>query len=151
EGYTVEVKPRDHVTEKEMIEYVGIVADANGKMFPDELSGPFIVDVINRAYSKPRKDRTPAEQRLYDTDQSYGIHFGNGLAPISVFFDEDPDSLVKGSFRYLGKGVKLGDKDRIVCWYKLKNAKDPKTYRVVYGNLSVKDVAPEDLPLPVGP
>jgi hypothetical protein len=33
-----------------------------------------------------------------------------------------------------------------VCWYKLKGA---KTYRVVYGDLSVKDVAAEDLPLPV--
>jgi hypothetical protein len=151
EGYTVEVKPRDHVTEKQMIEYIGIVADANGKMFPDELSGPFIVDVINRAESKPRKDRTPAEQRLYDTDQSYAIHFGNGLAPIAVFFHGDPDSIVKGTFRYLGKGVKLGDKDRIVCWYKLKDAKDPRTYRVVYGDLTVKDVVPEALPLPVDP
>ncbi len=54
-------------------------------------------------------------------------------------------------FCYLGKGVKLGDKDRIVCWYKLKDAKDPKTYRVVYGDLKVKDVASEALPLPVNP
>ena len=55
------------------------------------------------------------------------------------------------SFRYFGKGVKLGDKDAIVCWYKLKDAKDPNTYRVVYGDLSVKDVAAKDLPLPVEP
>jgi hypothetical protein len=151
EGYTVEVKPRDRITEKEMIEYVAIVADANGKMFPDELNGPCIVDVINRPLSKPRKDYTPPERRLHDADQHYALRFGNGLAPIAVFFHEDPDSVVKGSFRYLGKGVKLGDKDRIVCWYKLKNAKDPRTYRVVYGDLSVKDVAPEALPLPVGP
>jgi hypothetical protein len=58
---------------------------------------------------------------------------------------------VEDSFRYLGKGVKLGEKDRIVCWYKLKDAKDANTYRVVYGDLSVKDVAVKDLPLPVGP
>ena len=45
----------------------------------------------------------------------------------------------------------LGDKDRIVCWYKLKAAKDQGTYRVVYGDLSVKDVAAKDLPLPVQP
>ena len=67
------------------------------------------------------------------------------------FSTRDPDSVVKDSFRYLGKGVKLGDKDRIVCWYKLKDAKDPNTYRVVYGDLSVKDVAAKDLPLPVEP
>jgi hypothetical protein len=151
EGYTVEVKPRDRITEKEMIDYVGIVADANGKMFPDGLDGPCICDVINRALDKPRKDYTPPERRLYDTDQRYGVRFGNSLAPIAVFFHEDPDRVVKDSFRYLGKGVKLGDKDRIVCWYKLKDAKDPNTYRVLFGNLTVKDVAPVDLPLPVEP
>ena len=68
--------------------------------------------------------------------------------PTFVFIE---NHAVEKSFRYLGKGVKLGDKDRIVCWYKLKNTKVPNTYRVVYGDLSVKDVAPEDLPLPVEP
>jgi hypothetical protein len=61
------------------------------------------------------------------------------------------DNAVENSFRYFGKGVKLGDKDAIVCWYKLKDAKDPKACRDVYGDLSVKDVAQEDLPLPVVP
>ena len=51
-----------------------------------------------------------------------------------------------GSFRYLGKGIQLGDKDRIVCYYKFKST---GTYRAVYGNLSVKDVNVNDLPLPV--
>ena len=57
----------------------------------------------------------------------------------------------RDTWHYAGKGVKLGNKDAIVCWYKLKGAKNPNTYRVVYGDLSVKDVAAEDLPLPVGP
>jgi hypothetical protein len=55
---------------------------------------------------------------------------------------------VENSFRYIGKGVKLGDEERIVCWYKLKGS---DIYRVVYGDLSVRDIAPEDLPLPVEP
>jgi len=129
EGYTIEVQPRDRITEKEVVEYVGIVADANGKMFPDELSGPCIVDAINRALRKPRKDYTPSERRCYDTDHRYGVRFGNRLAPIAVFFHEDLDSVVKGSFHYLGKGVNLGDRDRIVCSYKLKNAEKPSNRR----------------------
>jgi hypothetical protein len=56
------------------------------------------------------------------------------------------DSAVPGTFRYLGKEVKLGSGDRIVCWYKLKST---GTYRAVYGDLTVKDVEPKDLPLPV--
>ena len=129
-GYAVEVKPPDHITEKELIDYVGLVAEVNGKTFPDELNGPAIGDIYNRAERKPRKDRTAAEQRLYETDQRYSIRF-EGKVVMYVFFDQDPDGVVKGSFRYLGKGVKLGDKDRIVFWYRLKNAKDPTIYRAV--------------------
>jgi hypothetical protein len=58
------------------------------------------------------------------------------------------DETVPGTFRYLGKGVKLGDKDRIVCWYK---PKDTPNYHVVYGDLSVKDVTADALPLPTQP
>ena len=53
---------------------------------------------------------------------------------------------VPGTFTYIGKGVKLGDASRIVCWYKLK---ETGKYRAIYGDLSVKDVQPADLPLPV--
>ncbi len=35
----------------------------------------------------------------------------------------------------------------MVCWYRPKGS---RTYRVVYGDLSVKEIEPEDLPLPVG-
>jgi hypothetical protein len=58
------------------------------------------------------------------------------------------DQTVANSFRYLGKGVKLGETRRIVCWYKLKGS---TTYRVVYGDLRVADVTADDLPLPVEP
>ena len=138
-----------------MIDYLGILADFNDKMFPDQaFTTPFnLMSKINRALRKKKPEElTAAERKFLDTDKRYAGRFGTVTnAPILVFFSWDPDSIVKNSFRYLGKGVKLGDKDRIVCWYKLKDAKDPSTYRVVYGDLSVKDVAPEDLPLPVEP
>jgi hypothetical protein len=153
-GYAVEVKPRDHITEKEMIDYLGILADFNDKTFPDQAfpTPDNLMSKLNRALKRPRNDLTAAERKLLDTDMRYGWRFGTCTnAPILVFFAWDPDATVEKSFRYLGKGVKLGEKDRIVCWYKLKGAKDPKAYRVVYGDLSVKDVEPENLPLPVEP
>jgi hypothetical protein len=150
-GYTVEIKQRAHVTEKEMIDYFGILAAFNDKTFPDEANNSWaLLRKIDRATSKPPKRQTAAERKLLDADMRYNWG-GATNAPILDFFFWNPDSIVEKSFRYLGKGVKLGEKDRIVCWYKLKGAQDPNTYRVVYGDLNVKDVAPKDLPLPVDP
>jgi hypothetical protein len=151
EGYVVEVKSTDHITEKEMIEYLGILAAVNDQTFPDEVlpqSWKWL-SKLGEVRKKPRKDLTAAERTLRDKDMRYGWRFGGTSNVPILFFVRDADSTVENSFRYLGNGVKLGDKNRIVCWYKLKASKDPKTYRVVYGDLSVKDVAPNELPLPV--
>jgi hypothetical protein len=146
--YTIKTKGLPQMTEKEMVDYLGIAADYNDKTFPDQVS-PFMFssDRLNKIWYKPKKERTPAEQKLIETGDYYR-RAGMYMMPVHHFVNYNT---IEMSFLYLGKGVKLGDKDRIVCWYKLKDAKDPSTYRVVYGDLSVKDVAPEDLPLPVEP
>jgi outer membrane lipoprotein-sorting protein len=46
-------------------------------------------------------------------------------------------------FGYKGEGVKLGDADKIVFWYKPKGA---DKYRVVYGDLKTGDVPADRLP-----
>jgi len=48
-----------------------------------------------------------------------------------------------GKWGYAGKGVKLGDAEKIILWYQPQGS---DTYRVIYGDLSVKDIATEDLP-----
>ncbi len=49
----------------------------------------------------------------------------------------------QGQWKYAGAGVKLGDAKTPIFWYQ---PKDSATYRVIYGDLSVKDVSPENLP-----
>ncbi len=49
----------------------------------------------------------------------------------------------QGNWRYMGGGVKLGDASKVVFWYQPQGS---STYRVIYGDLSVKDVTPENLP-----
>jgi len=49
----------------------------------------------------------------------------------------------ESDWHYAGKGVKLGDADTPIFWYRPEGS---ETYRVIYGDLSVKDVAPENLP-----
>ena len=48
-----------------------------------------------------------------------------------------------GQWHYAGAGVKLGDASKAVYWYKPKGT---STWRVIYGDLSVKEVAQENLP-----
>lgn len=49
----------------------------------------------------------------------------------------------ESDWHYTGKGVKPGDADTSIFWYRPEGS---ETYRVIYGDLSVKDVAPENLP-----
>jgi outer membrane lipoprotein-sorting protein len=49
----------------------------------------------------------------------------------------------ENDWHYGGKGVELGDADTAICWYRPDGS---ETYRVIYGDLSVKEVAPENLP-----
>lgn len=49
----------------------------------------------------------------------------------------------ENEWHYAGKGVKLGDVDTAICWYRPQGS---QTYRVIYGDLSVKEVTPENMP-----
>jgi outer membrane lipoprotein-sorting protein len=47
-------------------------------------------------------------------------------------------------YGYTGKGVKLGEKDKIVFWY--RSDSNTPTYRALYGDLRVADVTRDKLP-----
>jgi hypothetical protein len=153
EGYSVKHESPTHVTEQEMLDYLRAFVEFNDRAFPDEAFPAYSkLNKVNAAAGKPASQQTAIEKKYLAMDQRYqplGTPF-DFFRPEATFFRVTHD-FVKESFRYVGKGVKLGEKDRIVCWYKLKDAKDANTYRVVYGDLSVKDVAAKDLPLPVDP
>ena len=48
-----------------------------------------------------------------------------------------------GGYHYVGKGLKLGDKDAVVFWY---TPKDAKLSRAIYGDLRIADVQTATLP-----
>ena len=50
---------------------------------------------------------------------------------------------IVGVLRHEQMDVKFGDADSPVCWYRPDGS---DTYRVIYGDLTVKDVAVENLP-----
>ncbi|MGO9114888.1 MAG: LolA family protein [Thermoguttaceae bacterium] len=141
EGFTVVQEPPPQppppVTEAEMIEWLGVVARFNNGTFVEGID----FQKHNEAGRKDKADRTAAEQRYLDLDAKQFMN--RHKLPIRDFANE---YAVPGTFRFIGNGVKLGSSDRLVCWYKLKST---GRYRAVYGDLTVKDVSPEDLPLPV--
>ena len=49
----------------------------------------------------------------------------------------------ESGWKYVGAGVKLGDATKLIFWYKPKGS---ETYKVIYGDLSIKDLAEVDLP-----
>jgi hypothetical protein len=65
-----------------------------------------------------------------------GMSFAKGM-----LFHQTLES--QGAWNYAGAGVKLGDANTAIFWYQPKGS---ATYRVIYGDLSVKDVAAENLP-----
>jgi hypothetical protein len=147
EGYVVEnwVRPAlPQVTEQEVIDYWGIIADFNNQTFADQITGiPCSFKRLSKLWTTPKSDRTSTEQKFLDTQNHYDA---TGLSFPTDHFNSN--HIEANSFRYLGKGIKLGDKNHIVCWYKLKGA---SSYRVVYGDLSAKNLSPNALPLPVEP
>ncbi len=134
EGYDVTEVGSAEPSEKEMIEWLGIRAQCNGGVFRDN-PGPLSEQDVNKMAERWRR-----EGKINAADKKEMSLRADRVCPVLRFA-----ALTAGeSWHYAGKGVKLGDETGIVCWYK---PKDSKTYRVVYGDLSVKDVAGEELPL----
>ena len=135
EGYHVTTVRKTEPTEKEMVEWLGIRAECNDNVFPDD-PGPLHGEQLGKIMAKfnQGKKLTAAEKREMNASTQRDRDY-----PVKGFAEK----VAGDSWHYAGKGVKLGDMTAIVCWYK---PEDSKTYRVVYGDLSVKDIAPEDLP-----
>jgi hypothetical protein len=119
--------------------------------FPFELTEKHLVQgLATFAKSRKGKFRTlfmggrPGQEAM-DKDSKEG----RTAVPIEDSFSgmlpaEYVKRLPDGSrWQYVGEDVRLGDATRAVCWWKPAGS---KTYRVIYGDLSVRDIAPEDLP-----
>jgi hypothetical protein len=134
EGYTLQQTELDLLgsTEQDFIEGLRIQAEVLGDgQFPDSVA---VEDFIKQA---PEIDKKMEKLGLSKEEQNeLGIKLSKHLLFIRFFKGE-------GQWHYAGKGVKLGDANTAIFWYQ---PKDSETYRVIYGDLSVKDVAPENLP-----
>jgi len=135
DGYTLQKANIDvgNATEQDFIESLRIWAKVLGDgMFPEAIGTEQIMKQMPTLIEKLKEMNIPAEEGM-----DMGIKVGLGM-----MFHQMMD--ISGlDWHYAGAGVKLGDASKAVFWYQ---PKDSATYRVIYGDLSVKDVAPNDLP-----
>jgi len=134
EGYKLQQTALDLMgsTEQDFIEGLRIRAQALGDgTFPE---GVAVEDYLKEA---PAIGKKIGELGLSEKEQSeLGMKLAKHLLFIRFFKGE-------GKWHYQGRGVKLGYANMPIFWYR---PKDSQTYRVIYGDLRVEDVVPENLP-----
>jgi len=132
EGYTQQEEAQidlANTTEEDLIRGLGIWADLTDGLFPPKLDLGIIQE------QEPIIDKKFKERQVADAEQ---IKTMSQIVRGLKFVQE-----IKGDWHYAGKGIEFGDADTAIFWYR---PKDSETYRVIYGDLRVEDVAPEDLP-----
>jgi len=134
EEYTLQQVELDLLgsTEQDFIEGLRIRAELFGDgQFPE---GVAVEDYIQQV---PAMTKKIDELGLSDEEETeLGMNLARHLLFIRFFKGQ-------GQWHYAGQGVKLGDAEAPIFWYR---PEDSETYRVIYGDLSVRDVAPENLP-----
>lgn len=137
EGYTVKTFRRDlsEPTEEDFIESFRIWAEHMDGKFPSKMDRSALNEFME--YQREKMKQKGTEPSVDDTialqqviiDMTHGFPFAEALP-------------AESDWHYAGKDVKFGDADTPIFWYRPKGS---KTYRVIYGDLSVKDVSPENL------
>ncbi len=69
--------------------------------------------------------------------EQFGAHMTRGMMFLMLIMKPEND------WHYAGEGVQLGEALIPICWWRPDGS---DTYRVIYGDLSIEDVAPEDVP-----
>jgi hypothetical protein len=140
--YAFEAIAKPTITEPEMVEFLGAAARFNDGFFPDSPYAAFDQAKFNAASKKEPNAQSPAEKELIGLYDKYLMREVY-RSPVLQFVD---DHAQPGSFHYVGAGTKVGQAERILCWY---TPKGKIGLRGVYGDLSVKDITPAELPLDV--
>jgi hypothetical protein len=118
-------------TEDNFIEGLRLIAEKlNYGLFPDDVSVEYFYKWRTGPPPSQLKAMSSEEKGALDQEILEFILF------IRLFRGE-------GEWTYRGKGVRLGETETPIFWYRPEKS---DTYRVIYGDLHVENVYPEDLP-----
>ena len=118
-------------TEQDLVETLRVWAEMiRDGVFPKDFNSQAFMDDMPKIRKRAAQDIKEGNQIEAPMKFARGWIFFRLLKP-------------ENDWHYVGKDVKFGDGESPVCWYRPDGS---ETYRVIYGDLSVKDVAPENLP-----
>ncbi len=122
-----------------MKEFAEATVDKDIQKMEEELERQ-LAEIEKESKENPQQleEKLPVYEPVYDiqsrTNDSMAVTRGLIFA----------STLPAGSnWHYAGKGVKLGEADRAIFWYRPEGS---DVYRVIYGDLSINDMPEEDLP-----
>ena len=119
-------------TEQDLIATLGLWAEhINGGTFPDKIGAQELLALQPEVVTALGQIEGPEQQK-----NDLGMQYGRTVLLITMLSQQ-------GELHYAGKGVTFGDADTAVLWYR---EGDAKTYRVIYGDLHVEEVALDLLP-----
>jgi hypothetical protein len=120
-------------SEAHLIDGLRFIAEFLGGAFPKALEWPKIQKQMS-AHAEENNVEISAVQ-LKDMRAAIGpfVKYVGRLRSSPKSFD----------LHYVGDGVRLGEAETVILWYRPEGT---SSYRVVYGDLSVRQVAPENLP-----
>jgi outer membrane lipoprotein-sorting protein len=136
EGYEVQTANGGILFDKPeaaVIRLLRVFAEHNAGAFPARLDDPNAFKSLDALFPKPKEGEKPSFTKLDPKLVELMMSFGRVLGLRNE---------LKG-FGYKADGVKLGDADKIIFWYKPEGS---EKYRVVFGDLHVGDVAADQLP-----
>jgi len=118
-------------TEQDFIEGLRIWTKVHDGMFPEAIGTEVTMKQAPMLSEKLAQLNLPEEEitRMMMT-------YVRGMLFLQMLERQSP-------FQYAGNGVKLGEADKAIFWYQPKGS---ETYRVIYGDLHIEDVSPENLP-----
>ena len=142
DGYSTQTVPYDTSApeEEDFIQSLRLCSEAAGGKFPSDLNLKAIISEfymvkmekigIDTKQSPDMSDPKFQELMQIWTKVVRGISFALRLPPES-------------EWNYAGKDAKFGDASTPIFWYRPEGS---DTYRVIYGDLNVKDISQENLP-----
>jgi hypothetical protein len=122
----------DKSSESDFIEALRIWAEIlEDGYFPDSISLENALEIGLKLDRGLRHADLTEEQKM-----EVAMRFAQGLVFLRFFKGQ-------GQWHYKGVGIKMGDANAPIFWYQPEGSNN---FRVIYGDLNVEEVLPEDLP-----